>query len=300
MSNQQEKTPPVCDYEGSDYQNVFWDTGARDYEDKCEEIALKRLLPESGRLMFEIGAGAGRNTPRYRNFDRIVVMDYSITQLEQAQKRLGTSEKYIYVAADVYKLPFRPTVFDAATMIRVIHHMADAPEALKEITSTLQPGAAFILEYANKLNLKAIARYVLGSQDWSPFAQEPVEFVELNFDFHPKYIRRWLKKLGYNIKRQLTVSHFRIGILKHLIPAGVLAFFDSLASLTGGLWQLSPSVFVKAVLPGELPADTPEEIFCCPITKQPLHTKGDLLVSEDGKYKWGKQNGIYNFKEPVN
>jgi SAM-dependent methyltransferase len=249
--------------------------------------------------MFEIGAGAGRNTLRYKNFERIVVMDYSTTQLEQAQKRLGASDKYIYIAADVYKLPFKPAVFDAATMIRVIHHMSDAPAALKEITTTLQPGATFILEFANKLNLKAIARYLLRQQDWSPFTPEPVEFVELNFDFHPKTIRQWMKELGYEIKRQLTVSHFRIGILKRLIPASLLAFFDSLASLTGGLWQLSPSVFVKAVLPGSPPADAPDDIFCCPISKQALHAEGDLLVSEDGKYKWGKKNGIYNFKDPV-
>ena len=26
-------TPPVCDYEGSDYQQSFWDAGQRAYED---------------------------------------------------------------------------------------------------------------------------------------------------------------------------------------------------------------------------------------------------------------------------
>ena len=33
------ETPPVCDYEGSDYQTSFWDEGGRAYEDKAEEIA---------------------------------------------------------------------------------------------------------------------------------------------------------------------------------------------------------------------------------------------------------------------
>ncbi len=99
-------TPPVCDYEGSDYQSSFWDQGGREYEDRTEAIALKRLLPKHGRLMLELGAGAGRNTPRYLGFDRIVLLDYSRTQLEQAQARLGKSDQYIYVAADVYRLPF--------------------------------------------------------------------------------------------------------------------------------------------------------------------------------------------------
>src|SRR5512141_942267 len=100
-------TPPVCDYEGSDYQTSFWDQGGRQYEDRAEAIALKRLLPSSGRLLLELGAGAGRNTPRYGGYERIVLLDYSRTQLEQARARLGdASPRYVYVAADVYRLPF--------------------------------------------------------------------------------------------------------------------------------------------------------------------------------------------------
>ncbi len=56
--------PPVCDYEGSDYQSSFWEQGDRRYEDQVEAIALRRLLPPGGKLLLEVGAGAGRNTPR--------------------------------------------------------------------------------------------------------------------------------------------------------------------------------------------------------------------------------------------
>jgi ubiquinone/menaquinone biosynthesis C-methylase UbiE len=241
-------TPPVCDYEGSDYQDSFWDQGERAYEDRTEAIALKRLLPKNGCLMLELGAGAGRNTPRYAGFERIVLLDYSRTQLEQAQHRLGNSDKYIYVAADVYRLPFIDDLFDGATMIRVLHHMADAPKALKQIKNVMASGGIFILEFANKLNLKAILRYLLGRQSWNPFTLEPVEFVELNFDFHPKAVRNWLQELGFSIERTLTLSHFRIGFLKRVIPTGILVFFDSILQCTGALWQYTPSVFVKAEL----------------------------------------------------
>ncbi|HUV26402.1 MAG TPA: class I SAM-dependent methyltransferase, partial [Anaerolineales bacterium] len=77
--------PPLCDYEGSDYQSSFWDSGGREYEDQVEALALHRLLPKSGQLMLEIGAGAGRNTPRYQAYQRVVLVDYSATQLQQAQ-----------------------------------------------------------------------------------------------------------------------------------------------------------------------------------------------------------------------
>ena len=158
------ETPPVCNYEGSDYQSSFWDKGDRAYEDRVEAIALRRLLPKSGRLLLELGAGAGRNTPRYQDFERIVLVDYSRTQLQQAQLRLGKNQRYIYVAADIYHLPFVPGLFDAATMIRTLHHMADAPLALAQVRRALQPGAIFILEFASKLNLKAILRYLLRKQ----------------------------------------------------------------------------------------------------------------------------------------
>jgi len=296
-------TPPVCDYEGSDYQQSFWEQGGRAYEDRAEAIALKRMLPKRGKLMLEVGAGAGRNTPRYAGFERIVVMDYSTTQLAQAQERLGRSDKYIYVAADVYRLPFRSGLFDGATMIRVLHHMADAPKALAQIQSTLQPGATFILEFANKLNLKAILRYWLRKQTWSPFTLEPVEFVKLNFDFHPKAIRQWLGSLGFSIEKTLTVSHFRLGLLKRIIPASLLAAVDGLFQPTGALFQLTPSVFVKAVLPGSPNVDIPlnvTDLFKCPdCGSGNLKEKEDHVACPSCGAKWAVKDGIYDFREKV-
>ena len=103
--------------------------------------------------------------------------------------RLGNDPRYRYVVADVYQLPFVPGLFDAATMIRTLHHMADAPRALQEIAHVLQSQATFILEFANKKNLKAIVRYLLRRQSWNPFNLDPVEFAELNFRLSPGAIK---------------------------------------------------------------------------------------------------------------
>jgi ubiquinone/menaquinone biosynthesis C-methylase UbiE len=295
-------TPPVCNYEGSDYQQSFWEQGGREYEDRAEAIALKRLLPKKGKLMLELGAGAGRNTPRYAGFERIVLLDYSTTQLAQAQEKLGRSEKYIYVAADIYRLPFQDRLFDAATMIRALHHMADAPKALGQIRNVLQPGAVFILEFANKLNLKSILRYLFGRQDWSPFSLEPVEFVKLNFDFHPKAIRAWLQELGFSLERTLTVSHFRLGILKRFIPAGLLAALDGLFQPTGTIIQLTPSVFVKATnkngsRQSELPSNVISLFKCPDCGGGKLLDKADHLFCPSCGSRWGLQDGIYDFRE---
>ena len=297
--------PPVCDYEGSDYQTSFWDKGGREYEDRTEAIALKRLLPKSGRLLLELGAGAGRNTPRYLGFDRIVLLDYSRTQLEQAQQRLGEVDKYIYVAADVYRLPFVDGLFDAATMIRVLHHMADAPRALGQVKKVLEPGGTFILEFANKQNLKSILRYLLGKQKWSPFTLEPVEFVRLNFDFHPEVVRKWLEGLGFVIEKTLALSHFRVGFLKRIIPTGILVFLDSLFQWTGVFWQFTPSMFVKAVsnryasYAKNRVLDVLSYFKCPDCGNSPLTEKPQYLECANCKKKWEVKDGIYDFREEL-
>jgi len=290
-------TPPVCNYEGSDYQQSFWDQGGRAYEDAVEAVALRRLLPDSGKLMLELGAGAGRNTPRYQNFERVVLLDYSRTQLEQARARLGDSSRYTYVAADVYRLPFVAGLFDAATMIRTLHHMADAPKALGQVRGVLQPKAAFILEYANKQNLKALLRFALGHQKWSPFTHEPVEFADLNFDFHPAAVRGWLKESGFSVVRQLTVSHFRMGFFKKVLPLKLLVAMDSLAQLTGDWWQLSPSVFAacRASSEGEKAAEG--VFFKCPACGAgPLADTPPLLTCLGCGKTYPVEGGIYDFR----
>ena len=295
-----ETRPPVCNYEGSDYQTSFWERGGREYEDRCEAIALRRLLPAGGRLLLELGAGAGRNTPRYAGFERVVLLDYSRSQLEQAQQRLGRSERYVYVAADIYRLPFVDGLFDAATMIRVLHHMADAPAALRQVRNVLQDGATFILEFANKRNLKAIFRYMLHRQHWSPFTPEPVEFAALNYDFHPEAVREWLRQAGFSVERQLTVSHYRAGALKRYLPLRLLVRLDSFAQLTGDLWQLSPSVFVRARAVSDSPAAVAQGFFRCPeCGAQPLEEQDGWLPCPACGRGWQVRDGIYDFRQPA-
>lgn len=293
--------PPVCDYEGSDYQTRFWEHGGRAYEDRCEAIALQRLLPKKGSLLLEIGAGAGRNTLRYSGFDRIVLLDYSRTQLKQAQETLGRSDRFIFVAADVYRLPFVDGLFDAATMIRVLHHMADAPAALLQIRDVLQPGASFILEFANKRNLKSILRYVLHRQSWNPFLPEPIEFTPLNFDFHPRTLQKWLDDLDLIVERKLSVSYFRVGFLKRMFPPAFLAALDSIFQWTAVLGLFSPSVFLRIRRSGDRivsnQAKSLDAYFKCPeCGASPLLITDTKISCKACRHEWNIADGIYDFR----
>ena len=298
--NTNSEHPPVIDYEGSDYQTCFWDEGGREYEDQTEKIALKRLLPDQGDLLLEIGAGAGRNTPRYRGFKRVVLLDYSLTQLQQAQQNLGQDDQFIFVAGDVYRLPFINDLFDGATMIRTLHHMKDPLAAISQVQRVLGPESPFLLEYANKQNLKAILRYLLGRQDWNPFSVEAVEFADLNFDFHPRSIRKWLTEAGFNLERQLTLSHFRINFLKKIIPTRVLVFLDSILQPTGQWWQLSPSVFTRSRTEKPYPAVKLKGFFQCPGCGSALPAReldSDQLICQSCGAAYPIIDGIFDFRK---
>ena len=294
-------TPPIIDYEDSDYQESFWNRAERTYEDQVEAIALRRLMPPTGgQRLLELGAGAGRNTPRYQKYQQIVLLDYSISQLKQAIERLNDLKKCRFIAADIYHLPFAPHSFDAATMIRTLHHMADAPQALTQVGQALSGQAVFILEYANKRNLKAIARYFLGRQKWNPFTPEPVEFVELNYDFHPKTVKTWLEQSGFIIERQLTVSHFRIGLLKRVLPLNLLVWLDSILQPSGALFQLTPSVFLRTRLDKPFSPILEDLAFRCPACDHfPIEDTPPTLTCPQCQRHFHVKDGIYDFRLKV-
>lgn len=298
--SQQETRPPVCDYEGSNYRTDFWEGRGRDYEDRVERIAIRKLLPHKGKRLLEIGAGFGRLTNEHAGYEQITLLDYSRTQLKQAQEHLGRHDRFVYVAADVYKMPFKAGVFDAITMIRVLHHIANIESALKEIRRTTAPRGTFLLEHANKRNLKSMMRYWAKRQKWNPFDHKPVEFVELNFDFHPEHVREALTNVGFDVKRRIPVSLLRLAILKERVPVGILAGVDGLFQETGLL--ITPSVFTLAEAQGTTPDNLAvEDIFCCPRCGGSLIVDdSQQLVCENDGLRWQVRDGIYDFKTPLN
>lgn len=292
-------TPPVCDYEGSDYQDRFWEEGGRAYEDGAEVLALKRLLPKGGSHLLELGAGAGRNTPRYSGFERVTLVDYSSTQLLQAIRRLGAKPQYRFVAADVYRLPFAPGVFDAATMIRTIHHLSEPQLALEQARACLTDDAVFILEFANKRNIKSILRYWSGKQKWSPFSPEQVEFVELNFDFHPATIKRMAAAGGFGVEKQISVSFLRAGFFKRFIPLKLLLAKENFLQHFASWTALSPSVFLRLrALPGGQPSvPGGDAFFRCPACGHyPLADTPPKLTCAKCGQTYTFKDGIYDFR----
>jgi SAM-dependent methyltransferase len=309
-------TPPICDYEGSDYRTRFWENANRDYEDLAERIAMRRLLPAPAARLLEIGPGFGRLVDLYRGYRHVILLDYSKSLLREARARWGdldaeTGTRYTYVAADLYRLPVRDGLVDTTCMVRVMHHMADVPGALRQIARAIRPSGALVLEFASKLHLKSIARRLLRRQDWSPFDRDPIEFVELNYDFHPRWMRDRLAEAGLSVERTLAVSTLRVPLLKRLVPAPLLAAADGVLQWTGQLYPCAPSVFVRARTasgprpPGAgapLPGSDldPASLFRCPACEgEALQAGPDTLRCLSCGARWAIDDGIYDFKTPV-
>nr|MBC7244219.1 methyltransferase domain-containing protein [Chloroflexota bacterium] len=296
VNNFNSPQPRFCDYEGSDYRTAFWEGHGREYEDLAERIALQQLLPPAGERIIDIGGGFGRLVDLYHGYKEIVLMDYSKTQLEDAQQRLGEGP-IIYVAANLYEMPFVARAFDTAVMVRVLHHLSDVPSALRAIHRILRPGASFILEYANKRHLKAIMRYLLRLQRHNPFSYEPWEFAELHFDFHPTYIERNLAEAGFCIERELCVSHFRIPFVKRLVPAHILAKVDGWLQQPTARLKLTPSIFLHARTLAQENQPVPFSIFCCPrCGNSALTQEGTALYCAVCGSRWSTAGGIYDFR----
>ncbi len=287
--------PRVIDYEGSKYNTEFW-TPEREYEDRVERIALRAMLPPRGRRLVEIGAGAGRLAELYLGYDEIVLMDYARSTLLEARARWGHDSRFKFVAADVYRLPFADAAFDALVMVRVMHHLVDVSGALAQIATVLRTGGTFVVEFANKRNLKAMLRYTLRRQPWSPYSHEPVEFAELNFDFHPAWMREQLRAAGFEIRQGRSVSFFRVGLLKRLLGAKTLASIDGALQRPLAPLALAPSQFLLCTMRRAAAIREVAGLFKCPACGSTEWREAPEALTCANGHMWPVRDGVYDFR----
>lgn len=297
---------PVMDYEGSNYRSDFWINSGREYEDAVERVALRQLLPPQGNRLAEIGAGFGRLGDLYSGYKQVLLFDYSRTLLQEAAETWGDDERFLFAAGNVYELPIADGVLDSLVMVRVMHHLADVAAALSQLSRVLHSESVAVIEYANKRNLKALLRWGIRRQAWSPLAKEPVEFVPLNYDFHPDWMTQQFKNAGFVSQDRWGVSHFRMPILKKLVPPQVLARLDSTLFHVGGRFPLAPSVFERLSVRDAVPA-RPDAIldvaqwFRCPECRvQQLHrVHEDVLQCKECGSSYARKNKVWDFKEKI-
>lgn len=295
---------PVIDYEGSQYRADFWVGQGRQYEDAAERLAIRRMLPANGGRIAEIGAGFGRLADLYDGYEQIILFDYSRTLLQEAVRERGHDRRFVFVAGNIYTLPLASGVLDSLVMVRVMHHLADVPAALQQLRRVMHRYSVGVIEFANKRNLKALARWVLRRQSWSPLDEEPVEFVRLNYDFHPTWMAQQMSAAGLMVKQRYAVSHFRLGALKGRVDAETLAKVDGWLFAAGGTFPLAPSVFLRVGAPAgsaRPAATTIAHLLRCPVCgAEPLDQRTeDRVACVQCDSTFARRAGVWDMKQAV-
>ena len=235
---------PLATYEDLGYRDVFW--AARRYEDACDRIAIRALLPARGSRLIEVGAGFGRLADEYGGYDRVVLLDSSKVHVAAAREALAHDPRFEVVLGDARALPYPDGHFDVTVCVRTLHHFADPEPVLAELGRVTRPGGVVVIEYANRRNLKSVARRLLRRQSWSPFGLGSVGYKPFHFDHAPVSVRRSLRRAGLRIERLRTASLFRLPALTRRLPLPILVaaerrLQEPLGSITPG-----PSVFLLA------------------------------------------------------
>ncbi|MBC7333232.1 MAG: class I SAM-dependent methyltransferase [Actinobacteria bacterium] len=260
------------DYESYDYRE-FWREDKRAYEDTSERIALRKLLGdirEGNKLFLDLGCGYGRLFDEYKSFRNILLVDYSVRNLRNAKQRIEemlksfqekpsssspspspspfSSSSIFFLSADATNLPLKPSCADVVLTVRVVHHLDNLDKYFDEVKRVLKDGGIFILEFANKRNLKNILRFFMRRMDGSPFSLFPLKVGETILNYHPDYVIGLLTSKGFGIDKRISVSNFRLEFLKKYLNLKTLLLFENWFQRLFSWTLLGPSIFLKCTL----------------------------------------------------
>lgn len=230
---------------------------------------MSRLVPALGRpaWLADFGGGFGRNAVHYRHLARrYVLVDYSTTNLANAARGLSrdvADGRAFLVRADLNRLPFVTGAFDAAMMVRVLHHLPDVDGALAEMGRTID--GRWLLDVPIKHHVLALARAAGKRQLRSARDDRPVSTGVTDtpfWNFKLAAVRRTLRDEGWQTTLAASVNNLRRWdrslpprVVRALTPAARMV--EAASQPIGRGWW-GPSQFVVAERTAPLPV--PESV----------------------------------------
>ncbi len=238
-----------------DYQR-YWQT--RKYEDQSEKIALVKLLRlipnKKNKKIVDISAGFGRLATQYAPlFKKCLLLEPSEKLLQEA-KRLKTKHKNLrFEKGFLEKSPLKEGSFDVALLIRVLHHLKDPENIIKEINKILKPKGFLILEFANKFHLKNRIKAFF-KMNFGFFTEHQPEDIHkkrkgpLFINYHPNQIKTLLLSNGFRINKCFSVSNLRHSVFKKIFPLKILLLLEKSQQFLSEVFNnyTGPSLFILA------------------------------------------------------
>jgi ubiquinone/menaquinone biosynthesis C-methylase UbiE len=131
----------------------FFDSAAGQWDKLREELfggashlqALPALLDERW-VVGDLGCGTGHVAAALAPYvARVVAVDRSGEMLQAARRRLREWANVEVKRGELESLPIADAALDAATLLLVLHHVADPSAALAEAARVLKPGARLVI-----------------------------------------------------------------------------------------------------------------------------------------------------------
>ena len=241
-------------YDTYDYPS-YWVN--RRYEHEAEILALRSLIAKipKAKNILEIGAGYGRLTPSYVSYaSKITLSDPSAKLLNLAKKNLPY-KKIEYVKSKLENLTSKVEnqSVDLVVIVRVLHHIKDVDKAFFTVNKLLKKNGHFILEFANKQNIKTTFFEMLRGNLTYPLdifpkdrrSKKGMRKCRLPFcNYHPDLIIEKLKNHHFEIVDKRSVSNIRSPLLKKFLIPEVLVFCERYLQRPLSYINFGPSIFL--------------------------------------------------------
>jgi ubiquinone/menaquinone biosynthesis C-methylase UbiE len=227
----------------------YWD--GRDYENRAEELAIKKLLRgKHFKHAVDIGGGYGRLCIFLENYaDKVTLAEPSQQQLNIAKDFLKGHKEIEQKQMQADQLKYNDGSIDLITMVRVMHHLPDPSNELNEISRILSKDGYAIIEVANyKHMLNRLKHFVRNEK----FPVKPVDIrsvanqskEEIPFVNHnPSTVLRQLQHAGLQVEATLSVSNLRSVKLKKVLPIDLMLMAEKGLQRPLAHVYFGPSIF---------------------------------------------------------
>lgn len=186
-----------------------------------------------GKRVLEVGCGTGLIMQRIRDVARHPVgLDISPGML-----RLAVDRGLDVVQGDATALPFDDNTFDVVYSFKVLAHVQDIDQALREMVRVTTRGGRLVLEFYNRYSLRYLAKRVGGPQKISDATHEGAVFTR--WDTPLDLVRRLPENVrvvdwaGVRVVTPAAKVH-RMPILKDVFARAEYRARDSLLKYFGG------------------------------------------------------------------
>jgi SAM-dependent methyltransferase len=109
-------------------------------------LAAMAAFADADATVGDLGCGTGQVSAALAPFvARVIAVDGSPAMLQAARKRLQPYGNVDLRRGELESLPIDDSTLDTATVMLVLHHVADPQKAMREAARVLKPGGRFVL-----------------------------------------------------------------------------------------------------------------------------------------------------------